>query len=42
MQLYVKFSTEPNKEDWPSSVQQVTLPAVSTGATSFVTVVVNR
>jgi len=32
MQLQVEFSTEPTKEDWPSSVQRVRLPSVSTGA----------
>ena len=30
MQLRVEFSTEPTKEDWPSSVQLVRLPSVST------------
>jgi len=29
MQLQVEFSTEPSKEDWPSSVQRVRLPSVS-------------
>jgi len=32
MQLQVEFSTEPTKEDWPSSVQRVRLPSVSTRA----------
>ena len=32
MQLHVKFSMEPSKEDWPSSVQRVRLPSESTGA----------
>ena len=32
MQLHVEFSTEPTNEDWPSSVQRVRLPLVSTGA----------
>jgi len=30
MQLQVEFSTEPTKGDWPSSVQRVKLPSVST------------
>ena len=29
MQLQVAFSTEPTKEDWPSSVQRVRLPSTS-------------
>jgi len=32
MQLQVEFSTEPTKEDWPSSVQRVRLPSTSTRA----------
>jgi len=32
MQLQVEFSTEATKEDWPSSVQRVRLPSVSTRA----------
>jgi len=32
MQLRVELSTEPTKEDWPSSVQRVRLPSVSTRA----------
>jgi len=30
--LQAKFLTERTKEDWPSSVQRVRLPSVSTGA----------
>jgi len=29
MRLHDEFSTEPTKEDWPSSVQRVRLPSVS-------------
>jgi len=32
MQSRVEFSTEPTKEEWPSSVQRVRLPSMSTGA----------
>jgi len=32
MQSRVEFSTEPTNEEWPSSVQQVGLPSVSTEA----------
>jgi len=32
MRLDVKFSTEPNKEDGPSSVQRVRPPSVTTRA----------
>jgi len=32
MQLQVEFSTEPTREDWPSSVQPVRLPSTSTRA----------
>jgi len=32
MRLHDECSMEPTKEDWPSSVQRVTLPLVSTGA----------
>jgi len=32
MRSHAKFSTEPTKEDWPSSVQRVRLPSVSMGA----------
>jgi len=32
MQLHTEFSTEPTKEDWPSSVQRVRLPSTSTRA----------
>jgi len=32
MPLHIEFSTEPTKEDWPSSVLRVRLPLVSTGA----------
>jgi len=32
MRLHAEFSTEPMKEECPSSVQQVRLPSVSTGA----------
>jgi len=32
MLVQVEFSTEPTKQDWPSSVQQVRLPSVSTRA----------
>ena len=32
MQLHVEFSTEPTKEDWPSSVQRVGLLSENTGA----------
>jgi len=32
MRLHVKFSTEPTKEDRPSSVQRVRLPLMSTRA----------
>jgi len=32
MLSHVEFSTEPTKEDWPSSVQRVRLPSKSTGA----------
>jgi len=32
MQTGVEFSTEPTNEEWPSSVQRVRLPLVSTGA----------
>jgi len=32
MQLHVEFSTEPTKEESPSSVQRVRLPSLSTGA----------
>jgi len=32
MQLRVEFSTEPSNKEWPSSVQRVRLPSVSTGA----------
>ena len=31
MQSHVQFSTEPTKEDWPTSVQRVRLPSESTG-----------
>jgi len=30
MRLQVKFSTDPTKDDWPSSVQGVRLPSVNT------------
>jgi len=32
MQSHVECSTEPTNEEWPSSVQLVRLPSVSTGA----------
>jgi len=32
MQLHAKCLTEPTKEDWPSFVQRVRLPSVSTRA----------
>jgi len=32
MQSRVEFSTEPTNEEWPSAVQRVRLPTVSTGA----------
>jgi len=32
MQSGVEFSTEPTNAEWPSSVQRVRLPSVSTGA----------
>jgi len=32
IRVHVEFSTEPTKEDWPSSVLGVRLPSVSTGA----------
>jgi len=32
MQSQVEFSTEPTNEQWPSPVQRVRLPAMSTGA----------
>jgi len=32
MQSHVEFSTEPANEEWPSSVQRVRLPSLSTGA----------
>jgi len=41
MQLDAEFATEPTKEDWPSSVQPVRLPSVSTWARYFATIVVN-
>jgi len=41
MRLHVKFSTEPTKDDWPSSVHRVRLLSVSTRARSFVTIIVN-
>jgi len=31
MQSHVEFSTEPTNGEWPSSVQRVTLPSMSTG-----------
>jgi len=32
MGLHAEFSTGPTKEHWPSSVQRVRLPLLSTGA----------
>jgi len=32
IRVHVKFSMEPTKQDWPSSVQRVKLHSVSTGA----------
>jgi len=32
MQLRVEFSTAPTNDEWPSSLQRVRLPSVSTGA----------
>jgi len=32
MQSHTEFSTEPTKEEWPSSVQRVRLPSTSTRA----------
>jgi len=32
MLSHVEFWMEPTKDEWPSSVQQVRLPSVSTGA----------
>jgi len=32
MQLLVEFSTEPAKEDWPSSVRRIRLPSTNTRA----------
>jgi len=29
---HVEFSTEPTNKEWPSSVQRVKLPSMSTGA----------
>ena len=31
MRSHVEFLTEPTNEDWPSSVQRVILPLVTTG-----------
>jgi len=32
MQSHVEFSMEPTNEEWPSSVQRVRLPPITTGA----------
>jgi len=41
LRLNAKFSTEPTKEDWPSSVQRVRLPLVRMRVRQFVTIIVN-
>jgi len=32
MPSHVEFSTQPTSEEWPSSIQRVRLPSMSTGA----------